>query len=71
MIAPGYLEMQFHARTDAESSAIARRAAAECPRCPACRHHPNAHRAGNCSVIVERHGNRQAKCGCTAARSET
>jgi hypothetical protein len=45
--------------------------ARECPRCDKCRHHPNAHAKGSCNVIVERPGNREAKCGCAAVQKVT
>lgn len=64
----GYeLELELHERTDAEWSAIARKNAAACPRCPSCGHHLNAHDSGSCGVVQERTGGK-AKCGCTAIR---
>jgi hypothetical protein len=63
MIPDDLITLTFHDRTiDAHA------AARQVPRCDSCRHHPNAHAKGSCGVIVERPGNREAKCGCTAAK---
>lgn len=62
------IDLEFYERSDVELSRLMRDAAARCPRCSACGHHPNAHVRGGCNVTVERPSNRNAKCGCGAVK---
>lgn len=58
------LTLDLHDLPDAEESRRMRDAARLVPRCSSCRHHPNAHTKSGCTVVVERPGNRAAKCPC-------